>query len=216
MVVKQHLTLEETRQMLLRVCQEIEAGKDLLTRADRAIGDGDHGVGMARGFAAARAQLEVERFSSIDELLRTVGQALMSSAGGASGAIFGTLFRSAAAGLGGAQTFGSAELACFLRYGLQGVKDRGKARVGDKTVVDTLEPAAQRAAELADVPLDQSLREVLRAAEKGMEATRDMVASVGKAKTLGERALGHADPGAISFCLLLQAMAHYVTGGESR
>lgn len=213
-MAKHHLTLEETRQMLLHVCRAIEASKDLLTQADKAIGDGDHGVGMARGFAAVRLRLETGRFSSLDELLRLVGQALMTSIGGASGAIFGTLFRSGAANLSGAQTLGSAELARFLQDGLQGVKDRGKARVGDKTVVDALEPAALRAAELAEAPLDQALPQVAEAAEEGMERTRRMVATVGKAKTLGERSLGHADPGAISLCLMLEAMAEYVTGED--
>ena len=202
-MARHHLTLEETRQMLLHVCRAMEASKDLLTQADKAIGDGDHGVGMARGFAAVRLQLETGRFSSLDELLRRVGLALMSSIGGAAGAIFGTLFRSGVANLGGAQTLGSPELARFLQDGLQGVKDRGKARVGDKTVVD---------AELAEAPLDQALPQVAEAAQEGMERTKRMVATVGKAKTLGERSLGHADPGAISLCLMLQAMVEYVTG----
>ncbi len=202
--------------MLLHLCRTMEASKDLLTQADKAIGDGDHGIGMARGFEAVRLKLEAAEGAGVGDLLKLAGLALITSVGGASGVIFGTLFRSGGANLAGAQAFGSPELALLLSGGLQGVKERGKAKVGDKTMVDALEPAALRAAELIGLPLDEALPQVAAAAEEGMESTKRLVATVGKAKTLGERSLGHADPGALSLCLLLRSMAEYTTGDDAQ
>jgi dihydroxyacetone kinase-like protein len=135
----------------------------------------------------------------------------MAAVGGASGAVFGTLFRGGARNLAGRQVFDAAALADLLGDGLEAVKDRGRAQPGDKTMVDALEPAADRAREWVDTPLVEALAATVEAARLGMESTRDMVATVGKAKTLGERSLGHPDPGAISTYLILKFMAEYVT-----
>ncbi len=205
------LSLQEVREMFVSLSEGMVESKDLLTQADRAIGDGDHGVGMARGFEAVRGKLKDRTFATLDELLKTVGTTLMTSVGGASGAIFGTFFRGGAKNLGGQRSFDSGTLALMLLDGLQAVKERGGARPGDKTMVDALEPAAARAEEMASAPLDESLIGVTEAARQGMERTKEMVAAVGKAKTLGERALGHPDPGAISTYLILKFMKEYVT-----
>jgi dihydroxyacetone kinase-like protein len=198
--------------MFIHLSHRMVESKDLLTQADKAIGDGDHGVGMARGFEAVRLKLEDTTFSALDELLKGVGMALMSSVGGAAGAVFGTFFRGGAKRVGGREVFDSESLSLMLLDGLQAVKDRGKAKPGDKTMVDALEPAALKSQELTSAPLDECLAAVTEAARKGMEATKDMVASVGKAKTLGERSLGHPDPGAVSTYLLLKYMTEYVIG----
>ncbi len=199
--------------MFIYVSQGMEESKDLLTQADKAIGDGDHGVGMARGFLAVRHKLEGGAFATLDELLKAVGMALLTSAGGAAGAVFGTFFRGGAKRLGGRSVFDSESLSFMLLDGLAAVKERGGATPGDKTMVDALEPAAVKSQELASVPLDESLTAVSEAARGGMEATEDMVANVGKAKPLGERSLGHPDPGAVSTYLILKYMAEYVSGG---
>jgi dihydroxyacetone kinase-like protein len=209
-MAKAQLTPAETRQMLLHLCQGMQESKDLLSEADRAIGDGDHGVGMARGFEAVRQKIEGQPVASIDELFRTVGVALLTSVGGASGAVFGTLFRGGAKNLAGQSVFDAAALARFLNDGLQAVQERGKAKIGDKTMVDALEPAAVRATQLSSAPLDEALPAVTEAARLGMEKTKAMVATIGKAKTLGERSLGYADPGALSTYLMLRFMAEYV------
>ncbi len=211
-MAKTHLTIAETVQMLLHVCRGMQASKDLLSEADRAIGDGDHGVGMARGFEVAQGKLESQPATTLDALFQTVGMALLTSVGGAAGAVFGTLFRGGARPLAGRRHFDSAALADWLNDGLQAVQERGKAQVGDKTMVDALQPAAIRAQELASLPLDEALPQVAEAARLGVERTKDMVATVGKAKTLGERARGHPDPGALSTYLILKYMAEYVTG----
>ena len=197
--------------MFIRLSRGMVESKDLLTQADKAIGDGDHGVGMARGFEAVRQKLEGQDFATVGELLKAVGTVLMMSVGGAAGAVFGTLFRGGARQLGDQHVFDSQALSLMLLDGLQAVKQRGRAKPGDKTMVDALEPAALRSEELVAVPLDESLIAVTEAARQGMERTKDMVAAVGKAKTLGERSLGHPDPGAISVYLMLKLMMEYVT-----
>jgi dihydroxyacetone kinase-like protein len=209
-MAKTHLTIAETVQMLLHVCRGMQASKDLLSEADRAIGDGDHGVGMARGFEVAQQKLESQPATTLEELFKTVGMALLTSVGGAAGAVFGTLFRGGARNLAGRAHFDTAALAGWLQDGLQAVQERGRAQVGDKTMVDALQPAALRAQELISLPLDEALPQVAEAARLGVERTKDMVATVGKAKTLGERALGHPDPGALSTYLILKYMAEYV------
>jgi dihydroxyacetone kinase-like protein len=198
--------------MLIHLSDRMVESKDLLTQADKAIGDGDHGVGMARGFEAVRLKLEDATFAALDEMLKGVGMTLMTSVGGAAGAVFGTFFRGGAKRVGGRKVFDSESLSFMLRDGLQAVKDRGKAKPGDKTMVDALEPAALKSQELTSAPLDACLAAVTEAAREGMEATKNMVASVGKAKTLGERSLGHPDPGAVSTYLILKYMTEYVTG----
>lgn len=210
---KSQLSLPQTQDMFLYLAQGMVESKDLLTQADKAIGDGDHGVGMARGFEAVRRKVEGQTFASIQDLLKVIGLALMTSVGGASGAIFGTFFRGGATRLGDRQVFDSEALSLMLTDGLQSVQDRGKATLGDKTVVDALEPAALKAQELASLPLDESLSAVAGAARQGMERTKDMVARVGKAKTLGERSLGHPDPGALSTYMMLKFMMEYTMGG---
>jgi dihydroxyacetone kinase-like protein len=206
------LSLPEAQEMFLYVSERMVDSKELLTQADKEIGDGDHGIGMARGFEAVRQLLERQNFNSLEELIKAVGTTLMTSVGGAAGAVFGTLFRGGTSRIGGRETFDSEALSLMLLDGLDAVKARGKARPGDKTMVDALEPAALTSQELASAPLNESLTAVTEAAREGMEATRDMVAKVGKAKTLGERARGHPDPGAVSTYLILKYMTEYVIG----
>ena len=210
-MARDELSLPETVEMFLHVCRRMEENKEMLTRADQAIGDGDHGIGMARGFQAAGEKLRATPFANLDELLKAIGLALLNSIGGASGAVFGTFFLSGGKGLTGRQTFDSAALARLLADGLQAVQQRGKAPLGSKTMVDALAPAAAKAANMATAPLGEALAAVAEAAREGMEASKGLVATVGKAKSLGERSLGFADPGAVSTYLILKSMAEYVT-----
>jgi dihydroxyacetone kinase-like protein len=208
------LGLPETKAMLIHVAEGMIASQDRLTQADKAIGDGDHGVGMSRGFNAVRENLPDQDFSSVGELLKTTGMTLLTSIGGAAGAVFGTLFMGGSVNLGEQTGFDAGALATFLDDGLQAVEGRGKAVPGDKTMVDALAPAAAAARERRSAPLEESLAGVVDAARLGMEATSDMVAKLGKAKTLGERSLGHPDPGAISIYLILNFMYQSVVGNE--
>jgi dihydroxyacetone kinase-like protein len=200
------LTLEQTRQLFQNVAEDIIANQDMLTEADRAIGDGDHGVGMVRGFEAVQEELATSKASDLGELLRSIGTKLMMSIGGAAGAIYGTFFRSAGKNLVGVQVLDSEALYRMLADGMAGVQARGKAQVGDKTIVDVLAPAAEKAGQMQDAGLVESLQEVVEAASEGMERTKDLVATIGRAKTLGGRSLGHPDPGAVSMVLILKSM----------
>jgi phosphoenolpyruvate---glycerone phosphotransferase subunit DhaL len=203
------LTVAETTAMFGQVAAAVEAGVDVLTQADKAIGDGDHGVGMARGFAAVKAKLAADAPTTLADVVRAVGSAIMSNTGGAAGAIFGTFFRGGSKNLENREVFDAEALALLLNDGLAAVQARGHAQVGDKTMVDALAPAAARASELSSGAVDLAVAAAAAAAREGMEATRKMVAATGKAKTLGERSLGHPDPGAVSVCIILDAMAAY-------
>ena len=200
---KAQLTIKETKEMFIYVSNKIIASKDVLTQADKAIGDGDHGIGMARGFEAVGQKLDTLSFTSIGELFKSVGMTLMTSIGGAAGAVFGTLFRGAGKNTGDQSELDSQTLSLALQNGLQAVKDRGKAKPGDKTMV--------KSTELTAAPLDEALMEITEAARQGMEKTKQMVATLGKAKTLGERSLGHADPGSLSTYLIFKYMLEFVS-----
>ena len=195
--------------MIVHVAHGMEASLDYLTDLDRAIGDGDHGLGMLHGFEAVRKDLGVKVHDSVGKVLHGVGTSLLMSIGGASGAIFGTLFRGGAASLQGETALTSAGLARFLTDGLAAVQARGGAKPGDKTMIDALAPAARRAQELAAAPLSEALAAAAEAARQGVEDTKAMLASTGKAKTLGERSRGHPDPGAASMHLILKLMAEF-------
>jgi len=201
------LTLQQTNLLFQKVADDIIASQDVLTEADRAIGDGDHGVGMARGFRAVQEELASSTASDLGGMLRSIGTKLMMSIGGAAGAIYGTFFRSGGRNLSGIQTLDSGSFYRMLADGMAGVQERGKAQVGDKTVIDVLAPATEKAAEMQDARLGEALEAVAEAASEGMESTKNLVATLGRAKTLGERSLGHPDPGAVSMYLILKSMS---------
>jgi dihydroxyacetone kinase-like protein len=198
---------EGLRRALENAADLILSETETLTHADQAIGDGDHGIGMARGFTAVKAVLAaLPAGAGVPATLDTVGRTLMLKVGGSSGAIFGTLFMAGSKAVPQGP-FDAEGLTRFLEAGLEGVQKRGNAQPGDKTMVDALAPAAATARTLCGAPLSECLQGAAQAAWDGMERTRDMVATLGRAKTLGERSLGHADPGAISMALLLRGMS---------
>ena len=196
--------------MLLLACERIIAAEPELSEADRNLGDGDHGLGMERGMKAATEKLLSGEVESVEKAFSSVGMAMMSSMGGASGAIFGTFFRNGGKALNGQETFDAAALAAFLQAGVEGVKQRGGASVGDKTVVDAMQPAADKAAEVTDQTLAEALGAVHDASLAGLEASKSMIAKFGRAKTLGEACLGFPDAGALSVTVILGAMKDYV------
>ena len=185
----------------------IAANKDLLTRLDSAIGDADHGVNMDRGMTAVTAALADEVPASAAALLKRTGMTLVSTVGGASGPLYGTAFLRMAAAAGDTGSLDADGFAKLLRAGLDGVVARGKAEAGDKTMYDALAPAvdALDAALAAGEPLGAALGAAVQAAEAGQAATIPMIARKGRASYLGERSVGHQDPGATSATLLLTA-----------
>lgn len=201
------LSVQQVRQWIMLLCPAMVDEQETLTRADQAIGDGDHGIGISRGFRAVNTRLQESDFAALDVLINAVGKTLLMSIGGASGAIFGSLFLGAAKSLKDRTVFDASCLADMLESGLHAVQERGKAAVGDKTIVDALKPAADRAREVQANPLDKALAEVALAANQGLESTRNLRARFGKARPLGDRAVGHVDPGALSFTLMLQHLS---------
>jgi len=199
----------QVRLMLIQVADAIITAEPMLSQADRDLGDGDHGLGMARGMEAVKAQLEPMDPASVEQVLVTTGTAMMSSMGGASGALFGTLFRAGGKALTGRTVLDSEGLALFLQAALDGVMKRGGAKPGDKTMIDALAPAAEAAAKVIDKPLPEALAAVTAAAEAGKDASKAMVAQFGRAKTLGDACIGFPDAGALSITVILSTMRDF-------
>jgi dihydroxyacetone kinase-like protein len=192
--------------MMERVARHIIANADMLGDADRAIGDGDHGIGMRRGFEGALEALAAQKPQTPDQVMKAVGTAIMAKTGGAAGAVFGTLFRAGAKALEGKKTLDAGGFAAFLEIALEAVVKRGGVVPGQKTMVDALAPATAAARAKAGSSLMDALNAAAAAAQGGTEATKNMVATTGKARSLGERSLGFVDPGAVSVSLIFNAM----------
>jgi len=182
---------------------------DELTALDSAIGDADHGANMRRGMTAVVGKLDAAPDAAPAALLKSAGMTLVSTVGGASGPLYGTLFLRMATAAGDRTELDGPAFAAALRAGLEGVLARGKAQLGDKTMVDALTPAvdALDAALAAGSGLRDALRAAAAAADKGADDTVPLVARKGRASYLGERSAGHRDPGATSTALLVDAAA---------
>jgi phosphoenolpyruvate---glycerone phosphotransferase subunit DhaL len=194
---------------LTEAATAVSAGADYLTQLDAAIGDGDHGINMDRGFQAVGQALAGQDASlPPGRLLVLTGKTLVSTVGGASGPLWGTFFRGAGRALGDAERLDGRELAAALDAGVRGVQELGAAEPGDKTMVDALLPAvdAMRAALDAGASLPDALEAAAAAAEEGARATVPLQARKGRASYLGERSIGHQDPGATSAGLVLRAL----------
>jgi phosphoenolpyruvate---glycerone phosphotransferase subunit DhaL len=207
----EELDLDAT-QATLGVVREMAAAMEenrrRLTKLDSEIGDGDHGNNMHRGFQAALERLDGADPSTPADVLKAVTMALIGKVGGAAGPLYGTAFLKASEALGGKEEVSAEDAADALQAALGGIKQRGKAEVGDKTIVDALQPAAEAAKEAAgEGSVAAVFRAAAGAAEEGAESTVPMTARKGRASYLGARAEGHQDPGATSTYLLLDAAA---------
>jgi dihydroxyacetone kinase-like protein len=195
----------------------MEEHRRTLTKLDSEIGDGDHGTNMHRGFQAALERLDGAEPSSPADALKAVSMALIGKVGGAAGPLYGTAFLRASTALQDKDEVSAEDAAEALEAALEGIKQRGKAEVGDKTMVDALAPAAEAAKEAAD-SADGGVAAVFRAAadaaKEGAESTVPLSARRGRASYLGARAAGHEDPGARSTSLLLDAAARALEGSS--
>jgi len=201
------LVAADLEQWVRRFAQSVSDHKDHLTELDSAIGDGDHGANMHRGMQAVLAALDAKRPETPATIFSTVGMTLVSTVGGASGPLFGTLFLRLGSALGPAAEVSLGDLARALRAGLDGIVARGKAEAGDKTLYDALLPAVEalESAAASDTDLGAALQQAADAAAAGRDATTPMSARKGRASYLGERSVGHQDPGATTVALLLAA-----------
>jgi dihydroxyacetone kinase-like protein len=198
------ITLEQLASWLHEFARLVAEQRAELSELDAAIGDGDHGTNMDRGMQAVVAAMSGE---TIGDLVKQAGMTLVSTVGGASGPLYGTFFLRFAASVGSAGELDAAQFAAAMRAGLDGIVARGKAEPEDKTMFDALAPAVQTLeAGIADA-LPDTLRAAADAADKGRDATIEMLARKGRASYLGERSIGHQDPGATSAALLVRAAA---------
>jgi dihydroxyacetone kinase-like protein len=200
------------------VCEAIRAiaaaineNKEMLTNLDAAIGDADHGINMSRGFDAVKSKLEESGDEDISTVLKKVGMTLISTVGGASGPLYGTAFLRAAGVVQGTEVITREKAMEMLSAAIKGIKDRGKAEKGEKTMLDALEPALEAFSQ--GVTEGRSLLDCLesacKAAEAGVLHTKMIKATKGRASYLGERSIGHQDPGATSSYIMLRALTDY-------
>lgn len=191
------MQINDVKTLILQAADEIIANKDYLTNLDRSIGDADHGVNMAKGFSFTKEALEAD-FDDYKTLFNKVATTLLSKVGGASGPLYGSFFMKFAASVKDVEELTRDELNKAFTAGVDGVKQRGKAEVGDKTMVDVLEPVAEA------LNAGKSFDEVVKIAEESMEKTKDIKAKKGRASYVGDRSIGHIDPGAASSYILVK------------
>jgi dihydroxyacetone kinase-like protein len=202
------VTQAQILQWLQVFADKIELNQEYLTELDAAIGDADHGINMQRGWKKVSSQLPTLADKDIGSILKTVSMTLISSVGGASGPLYGTWFLRASAAVAGKQELTEPDILELLQAGLAGVLQRGKAELRDKTMVDVLSPAVVKFGEAVGEGnnIRQALQQAVAVAEHGMKETIPMLARKGRASYLGERSIGHQDPGATSAYFMLQSL----------
>jgi len=205
---------DKVRAIIGDIAVVIEEKKQYLSDLDQAIGDGDHGFNMARGFGVVMQKLKDAPGADIGEVLKTVAMALISNVGGASGPLYGSLFLKASAAAKGMTEMDLAGFVPVLKEGILGVQARGKAELGEKTMIDVLLPALESFEK--DSASGLSGAEAFANAEKiataCMENTKGIIAKKGRASYLGERSIGHIDPGAASSCLIISTISKALAG----
>lgn len=194
-----------------KISEKIIADKDFLTELDREIGDSDHGINMARGFNAVMEKLSPDE-NDIGAVLKKTGMTLLSKVGGASGPLYGTAYMEAGKIMAGKTEINAEDLKLIFEAAIAGIQKRGKAVKGEKTMLDALIPAtekySQKISEGSDIV--SALDEACKSAREGVEFTKTIIATKGRASYLGERSIGHQDPGATSMTLTLEAILDYL------
>lgn len=204
------LSTEKLRIALVSVASEIIAAEPYLTEIDTIIGDGDHGSGMKNGFSALKQMLENNTFETPHDLLYQSGLCLIKTMGGASGVLFGTLFTGGLETIEGIDNLNAMQLFHYVSKGVAAIQRRGRAKPGDKTMVDALIPAVQEME--VQLTSSQSIEDLLQAAysgaKRGAESTKDMISRIGRSKNFREKTLGFPDPGAVSVSILFRGLYH--------
>lgn len=202
------ITAEHAIRFIEGVAARIKEHRDELTRLDSAIGDADHGINLDRGFTAVLGKLPTVADKDIGTILKTTGMTLVSTVGGASGPLYGTAFMRAGMALADRYELTEAEVVAALEAALEGIMARGKAQRGEKTMVDAIAPGIDvlKEALASGDDFRDALRRSVAAVEAGMKATIPMLATKGRASYLGERSIGHQDPGATSSFYIAQVL----------
>lgn len=193
--------------------EKIIENKDFLTDLDREIGDADHGVNMARGFSSVIEKVSQDE-ADIGAALKKTGMTLLSTVGGASGPLYGTAYMEAAKVLAGKETLTAEDFKLALEAAIAGIQKRGKAEKGEKTMLDSLIPAHDAFVSKIDAggSFEDGLEEACKAANEGIEFTKTIAATKGRASYLGDRSIGHQDPGATSATMTLEVIRDFIKG----
>jgi dihydroxyacetone kinase-like protein len=204
---------EQIIQWIEAIALVLEQNKNYLTELDAAIGDADHGINMNRGFQKVISQLPSVADKDIGSILKTVSMTLISSVGGASGPLYGTMFLRASTAVAGKSELTDEDMVALLQAAVDGIIQRGKAKLGDKTMLDALSPASQafKQAVANGASTQEALQQAVAAAEEGMKNTIPLVAKKGRASYLGDRSANHQDPGATSAYLILKTLLETVS-----
>lgn len=202
------VTKEQVVQWLQKTAGVMDASKQYLTELDSAIGDADHGINMARGFGKVMEKLPTVTDKDIGNILKTVGMTLISTVGGASGPLYGTFFTRAAAETASKEVLSNAELVALLKAGVDGIVQRGRPQLGDKTMYDVWAPVLQSLQTSLDAGKEtvEMMKTAVSVAEQAVKNTIPLQAKKGRASYLGERSIGHQDPGATSSHLMLKTL----------
>ena len=199
-------------EVLTQISEQIQMEKEFLTELDNVIGDGDHGINMARGFKEVEKKLPDLIGKDIGAIFKAVGMTLVSTVGGASGPLYGTAFLKASAAVGNKTEIDGGDFIAALEAAIGGIEMRGKAHEGEKTMLDALIPAlnAMKKSYAESKDFKAALAQGVAAAEQGVEYTKTIIATKGRASYLGERSIGHQDPGATSSCLMLKVISRMI------
>jgi dihydroxyacetone kinase-like protein len=206
------ITAEQVIRFIEGVAARIKEHRDELVQLDSAIGDADHGINMDRGFTMVLEKLPTVADKDIGTILKTVGMTLVSTVGGASGPLYGTAFIRAGMALSDRYELTPAEVVAALEAALEGIMARGKAQRGEKTMVDAIAPGIDvlKEAQASGEEFVEAMRRAVAATEAGMKATIPMLATKGRASYLGQRSIGHQDPGATSSFYMAQVMLEII------
>ncbi len=207
-----NLSITHVKEMMMQVAERIIQEEPKLSAIDRIIGDGDHGIGMKIGFTSVIEKLDSQSFDSVGEVFKTTGMAMLNSMGGASGVLFSSLFLGLYKVNQNNVVLDVEGLALGFNQALKDIKQKGGADLGDKTMIDALQPAVEILMNNQDKSIDVALRLAADVAEKGMNKTKGYIAKHGRAKNLGERAIGYQDAGATSIFLIIKEMSIYSKG----
>lgn len=205
------VSTEKLIEIVTAMAFTIQANKDFLTELDMPIGDSDHGINLARGFGAVVEKLPTLAGKDAGTILKNVGMTLVSTVGGASGPLYGTAFMKAGGAMAGKTELSLDDLLTMLNVAIEGVRMRGKSTTGEQTMLDAMVPAYEAIRDTQGTDRER-LQAGLAAAKDGVEKTKDMIATKGRASYLGERSIGHQDPGATSFTLMLETIVNSVAG----
>ncbi len=206
------MNIENIKNILLDINTVLDENKNYLSELDAAIGDGDHGHNMAKGFSKVAEDLSINEYNDLGILFKKVAMVLISNVGGASGPLYGTAFMELGKGFSNVSEIHISDLGKVLELSLKGIKYRGKAEIDDKTIVDSLEPSYISVKNDLENGLNKDviLNNMIEAAKSGVDHTKEIIAKKGRASYLGERSIGHIDPGSMSTYLILKTIRDYI------